>query len=85
MEAHDPRKPLPEPDTGYLKSLALLHVNALRALTQANTALMQAEQRRDSENWAFWRGYRRAVLEVLAITDNLSLPISDALSYSNGS
>jgi hypothetical protein len=85
MEEHKSRKFSPDPDVSYLKFLTLLHVNAFRGLTEANAGLTRAEQDKDSENWAFWRGYRRAVLEVLAVTDKLSFPTSDTLSHSNGS
>jgi hypothetical protein len=58
---------------------ALLQIRAigLRGLAQANTELQTADDEGDSEKWALWRGYRKAMLEVLAITDKLPLPAEE--------
>jgi hypothetical protein len=56
------------------RALAQIHALALRGLAQANTELTRADEEEDWESWSLWRGYRRALLEVLAVTDQLDLP-----------
>lgn len=62
----------PEPEYG--RALLQIHAVALEGLNQANGELTKADDTQDPEAWALWRGYRRAMLEVLAVTDKLSLP-----------
>jgi len=58
----------------YCRALVQIQAAALHGLTEANSELTLADEEADSEGWAMWRGYRRAMLEILAITDKLPLP-----------
>jgi hypothetical protein len=58
----------------YRTILQQIHASALSGLERANAELTRADEEEDDERWSQWRGYRQAVLEVLAITDRLELP-----------
>jgi hypothetical protein len=60
-------------DGAARRALAQIHALALCGLTQANAELTRADEEGDWENWSLWRGYRRALLEMLAVTDKLAL------------
>jgi hypothetical protein len=64
----------------YRRALEQIHALALRGLEQANASLALADEREDWESWSLWRGHRRALLEVLAVTDQLALPEAE-VSY----
>jgi hypothetical protein len=49
--------------------LAELLVLARSGLERANAELIRADQEDDAENWWLWRGYRKAILEVLAVLE----------------
>jgi hypothetical protein len=49
--------------------LAELLVLARSGLERANAELTRADQQGDNENWSLWRGYRKAMLEVLAVLE----------------
>ena len=72
----EPISERPEPDEpgASRRALVQIHALALRGLARANTELTRADEKEDWENWSLWRGYRRALLEVLAVTDKLALP-----------
>jgi hypothetical protein len=62
----------------FCRALLQIRAVALRGLAKANTELTTADEEKDPEGWALWRGYRKAMLEILAITDKLPLPPGDA-------
>jgi hypothetical protein len=64
----------PEEEDGFRQVLMEIHVAALRGLAQANDELARADEGEDWEGWSLWRGYRRAMLEVLALTEKAPLP-----------
>jgi hypothetical protein len=73
MEKHAAERPdLAEAET---RRLALVEIRSLaaRGLAKANEELPRADNEKDWENWSLWRGYRQAMLEILAITDKLDL------------
>jgi hypothetical protein len=57
----------------FRQALVQVHAAALQGLAQANDELARADEAEEWENWSLWRGYRRAMLEVLAITDRIPL------------
>jgi hypothetical protein len=65
-------------------ALVHIHALALRGLAQANTELTLADGEGDSERWSLWRGYRRAMLEVLAVTENLGRPAAEPARPQDG-
>jgi hypothetical protein len=55
----------------YRQALAQIAAAAQEGLTKANRELTRADHEQDDDNWSLWRGYRRAMLEVLAITERV--------------
>jgi hypothetical protein len=58
--------------------LGQIRAASLQGLAKANQELTRADDAEDWENWSLWRGYRIALLEVLALTESLPAPSSGA-------
>jgi hypothetical protein len=66
-------QPAPEEVAAFRRALLQIHAAAVRGLDLANHELPAADEKEDWEYWSLWRGYRRAMLEILAITNKLPL------------
>jgi hypothetical protein len=63
-----------QPADRFQNALLQIQEVALQGVLQANAELTRADEEDDSERWSLWRGYRKAMLEILAVTDRLPLP-----------